>query len=736
MRFWRKPENIRYQSFFVYYFFASFPILATIPGGLLNGGAFNHLSVHEYSVHILCVLWGALLLASLRDKDSIACFFRIVSIVVVYMLVIAIFQRLGFKPLLRLSINFFEASWIDWEIPFSGIENRTTGTTGHPNYLAGINIQLLPVFIALAMISKTSGLKRSAAYYSVIVLSLVYLCILTNSRGALISLTLSLSFFFLFLSRSKLVRFKLIHLAILSGLILAFAVYFRGNDVWVHRLATTGLDGSSLARIHIWKAALNSISDAPLFGYGTGTSYALFFSYADPEIRLHTGRSFVHAHNDIIEILQEGGLLGLIVYLVFWIGTFVFAFRFMRNNDEAKSTKILVLGLLAGLLAIHVQGMVSVAPRMVVVRVVTHSLLACLFFLVFKPKIFLDKYPLAGLIHNKRWLFSSLVILPLGVLTYFVSLYAHGQWNHAITIATTENTPHLVIAAAETAKYPDVFLLDRAIDVAQRENLYPQALNFSETLKKEVAHYRDVDFEYAFSLFKLGKTSQAFQAAKKAYEVDRYYLQNLQLLMFLAQKYQANSELKQYAADLLRLQLCRSKVFECQEAIAGALSNGNVIRYSENGNRYLIDASALFKITSGNEQGAEKISFKNSNEVIAALSSSTFFQMESSSFASEYDRDVLVRLLEQSKQISQLEKEQSKRAIYSGNGLLADRETYERIFDGMQNEIELLAKGASELKQMLPDDFDFELFQARRELVIEFTVDYTSATQFDKLAPK
>ena len=64
-----------------------------------------------------------------------------------------------------------------------------------------------------------------------------------------------------------------------------------------------------MERLFSWESAVNSIIDAPILGYGPGTSYQLYFDFRNPNFRLFTGESsFRHAHSEILELLQEDSM--------------------------------------------------------------------------------------------------------------------------------------------------------------------------------------------------------------------------------------------------------------------------------------------------------------------------------------------------------------------------------------------------------------------------------------------
>jgi hypothetical protein len=336
-----------------------------------------------------------------------------------------------------------------------------------------------------------------------------------------------------------------------------------------------------------------------------------------------------------------------------------------------------------------------------------------------------------GDFRHKWFIAASLAFLTISI-TGYVGFYSYGQLQHARTIARSELEPKLVLNAAETADYSDVFLLDRAIDVAQKVNLNRHALRYTETLSDEIAHYRDVDFERAFSLLKLGQYEQAYVAAKYAYAVDRYHLQNLQMLTNLSHKYQKKEDFRLYVVDLLQYHLCKSTALKCLPIVAEPLSGDEMIQLAENGAHYVVNSDAVLSFDSDISGSSKVFDFLGTNEIVSLLSKSSLLSNEVMTTAQ--DQVVLARLLDVSKRITVLEDQLRKLAIYSGDGVLIDRRVYLDESESMQQQIDLLNRTVIELTESLPQGSDYPRFMSLRQFVIDYTKSYTNAIQFDKLS--
>jgi O-antigen ligase len=81
-----------------------------------------------------------------------------------------------------------------------------------------------------------------------------------------------------------------------------------------------GLDeaplGSSTARLHLWRFAIDKWLERPLLGWGPGTTYGQTKAENSVVLKDHRGISFDHLHNAYLEVLFQLGLIGLVLICV------------------------------------------------------------------------------------------------------------------------------------------------------------------------------------------------------------------------------------------------------------------------------------------------------------------------------------------------------------------------------------------------------------------------------------
>ena len=104
------------------------------------------------------------------------------------------------------------------------------------------------------------------------------------------------------------------------------------------------------SRLTIWQYTFDLIQDHWIIGAGIGNWPLLYPQYAQGEY-ISPGHYFLRPHNDLLWILSETGLIGLITFLCFSISTFFYLF-FLLQKFPFLEKKIVILCFITSLLAI------------------------------------------------------------------------------------------------------------------------------------------------------------------------------------------------------------------------------------------------------------------------------------------------------------------------------------------------------------------------------------------------
>jgi O-antigen ligase len=104
------------------------------------------------------------------------------------------------------------------------------------------------------------------------------------------------------------------------------------------------------ARVRVWLDSFALVASHPVTGCGFGAFSASYPLVRSPEIR----HFFAHAHNDPLQWLTEGGVIGLVLLLLILIPLLGVV---VRAIGGAKGT--IAVGFAAGLVAIALHGLVD-----------------------------------------------------------------------------------------------------------------------------------------------------------------------------------------------------------------------------------------------------------------------------------------------------------------------------------------------------------------------------------------
>ncbi len=190
--------------------------------------------------------------------------------------------------------------------------SRAAGTFAHPNEFA-----IYLTFIIVMGSALLLALRGKTRWGMAGLLVLAGGCLVgTYTRGAWIALVAGLVVVGLLHSKWILVW---LYLALAGAIILVPSVRERVADIrerQVERLAWGAPENSMQWRIGHWKEAIGLANQRPVTGLGLGT---------------FTASSEVEVHNDYIRAYTDGGMVGLLAYLVMIAGLLSTAWKSLRS---------------------------------------------------------------------------------------------------------------------------------------------------------------------------------------------------------------------------------------------------------------------------------------------------------------------------------------------------------------------------------------------------------------------
>jgi O-antigen ligase/Flp pilus assembly protein TadD len=416
--------------------------------------------------------------------------------------------------------------------PFGPYVNR--------NHYAGLMEMLFPLALALACALRPSrqfGSRREKILgffddddfllFILLCFSAVLMALsvfMSLSRGGIFSLCLSLLFFVLVASRTVSTGRKTRFVPITAILVCAtvMAVSWFGWDKVESRFSQleTEIGAISPASRHqILKNSLNMVTDFPLAGAGFGSFRNVFPKYHN----LPLYGVLEHAHNDYLQLLAEGGIVGVILLLIFFAGLFRATFRTLKKRVEPYAVFV-CLGAATGLLAIFSHSAADFNLH-INANTLYFAFLCALAVSAahtrFRPNLVPGTY-LVSYKTNKRWVLPGVMVL----LWIPLLVFSAGQWAGAFY---TGPFKHIRITGGT--------------DPAVRDQMEKSAARASR-LDPFEASYRVMAGDAAFAARNFTKALAAYQEAIILVPTCSEFLQKAALAA-----YYANKDIKQ--ADAL-----------------------------------------------------------------------------------------------------------------------------------------------------------------------------------------
>ncbi len=167
------------------------------------------------------------------------------------------------------------------------------------------------------------------------------------SRGGIISLSLSM-FLFVLLLPKKISSFKFATYGFLIVCVALMITWFGWESIiekFGAAFQETG--GITNGRVTIWLDTLKIIPNFFLTGTGFGTFINIYPSYKTAP----TDLIFDHAHNDYIELLTDGGILGFLLATWFVLSILIHGWKSMKSRRDHFAI-LLSIGALTSIIAI------------------------------------------------------------------------------------------------------------------------------------------------------------------------------------------------------------------------------------------------------------------------------------------------------------------------------------------------------------------------------------------------
>lgn len=245
-----------------------------------------------------------------------------------YVLAFFIFKSLDLsdRQLLRIFQCFMlglliNSGYMVYNFAVLGLVDRNPGFMDNPNYVALGLVALLSY--CLLRMNELSKL-RTQLLYTLLILFLLYVFIITGSRTGLVLLIIASALIFFFLSLRK----KIGLLVGATALVLLLiprdfkTLELGGPLILINRVTNSLYSDEEDVRFVIWRGTFQALEETGYLGMGIGqykANFPAFFNNEPNKLILEVVNRGYHlsTHNDYLAILTDYGIVGLSLYLIF-----------------------------------------------------------------------------------------------------------------------------------------------------------------------------------------------------------------------------------------------------------------------------------------------------------------------------------------------------------------------------------------------------------------------------------
>lgn len=312
----------------LYLFFLLTFMVSLLLSQFLNTGPAKGLEV--FIIYITFALMGLFVPYIIRDEKRLHLVLNSIVVTTIFLGIYGLYQFVFGAPM--------DEAWLDEEI--SANVTRIYSFFGNPNVYGEYLVLVLPIIFSLFY---TANKKIYKLFYLGVLALGVANVFMTLSRGSMLSLAIAMVIIVFLVAQDYLPAMIILGLA--GSSLLPESIISRILSIF------TGGDTSTTYRMSIYQASINMLKDYSITGTGLGQFKELYKIYS-----LHAAKSF-HAHNTILMIYIEMGIIGLVSFItlmITWARDIISTIKYKANN-----LSIISVSILAGIVGCSIQGMVD-----------------------------------------------------------------------------------------------------------------------------------------------------------------------------------------------------------------------------------------------------------------------------------------------------------------------------------------------------------------------------------------
>lgn len=309
-------------------------------------------------------------------------------------------------------LQYFGIEFI-WHKLVNPYGRRAVSTFGNPNFVSSYVMMLFPVSMFYYLQSKS---KFNKFYYLFSMISYLLMIFASLTRSSIIGLIFSVVVLFSFSEYRKSLNKKIKELKKIFLIIILLAILWPDQNLKplsfgvVKRLyvatknvvlnakmsaSEENLYPSFHQRLLIWNIGLLMFKENPVTGKGWG-SFELFYPFYQGHLlreypNLKTLRTHANnAHNEIIEILSQTGIVGFGISILLFLSLFYNLKKYLKFSEN-ENNKLFVISLFSSIVGMLVDNMFNVSIHFAVPGLLFFWILGLLSSILYKNNYLLIK---------------------------------------------------------------------------------------------------------------------------------------------------------------------------------------------------------------------------------------------------------------------------------------------------------------------------------------------------------
>jgi len=372
---------------------------------------------------------------------------------------------------------------------------RTGSFMNNPIFLAAYLI--FHLFFTLLLLQKSDSLAKKLTWGGLMAVQFLAF-MFAETRGAMIGVAIALFVYLLLwavLHKNKKFK-KIVLIIVVISVLAAVGFFFVKDQAWVqhvpglNRMATISVSsGTGQTRLIAWNIAWKGFLEKPILGWGPENYFYTFNKYYSPSSLRYSFYEtwFDHAHNQILDQMNNTGIVGTVSYL----GLFALIIIFLVKKFRAKEIDLPIFSASVGILTGYfIQNLFIFDQPNVLIM----FYLCLAWWQSSEAKDYIGK----PWVKNKNAAVAVLVLAGLISLAY---LYLYNfrpafasTWVRQGVIASQSGDIDASVAAFETgnairSQYPDMVPLYWAREMAQISRMYQQP---PEAMEEHMSRAYDV----------------------------------------------------------------------------------------------------------------------------------------------------------------------------------------------------------------------------------------------------